>query len=185
MGPPTCVWEAAKEKAGLDGSFRDMSVWVRLAGLLMLSNHGERKESSMPWSTHPPQTNSSYPAKYYMWSPAALGLTWGNRHNKWQTLQVTDIQHNYVSFCALERERDVSIWKQLWVTTACERECVWGMLGVLMVSKFAVIQQVPGRKKPNELIHWFITQISQISSNLRLTTEKTNVFLNKTCIFSS
>lgn len=94
-----------------------------------------------------------------MWSPAALGRTWGNRDKMWQTLQVTDIQHNYVSFCAGEKERCVNP-----ESNTMGHDCMWeSVRHDRCVNK--LLQQVAGNESS---LSDFLTQISQICFNLRL-----------------
>ena len=75
----------------------------------------------------------------------------------WQSLQVTDILHNYVSFCAGEKERCVNLEATtghdcMW-ESVCEREgTFWSN----------TIRQVSGRNKTNESSSTdFLKQISQ------------------------
>lgn len=69
----------------------------------------------------------------------------------WQSLQVTDIQHNYVSFCAGEEERCVNLEATMGHDGMWECVCVWVYAWcVSLVNMLAIIQQVSGRYKTNE-----------------------------------
>lgn len=62
----------------------------------------------------------------------------------WQSLQVTDIQHNYVSFCAEEKERCVNL------EATVGHDCIWVCVPAVCVTDEHAGHKPAGRNKTNE-----------------------------------
>lgn len=107
MGPPTCVRGSERKQ----GWMAVLETWVcgfgSLACLCYLITGRERSAGCLDPPTHPKQTAVS------LLSTACGRLQLCVVHvgdRMWQSVQVTDTQHNYASLSA-GRETDVSIWK--------------------------------------------------------------------------